>query len=104
VRRKRSHGRSKAPFVDGLDVIARKTAEHSIQRLFVIAEPRNMQQLELEHSRRSSIHDPVAVRNAFGPAFEEEHAERGDVLHIFLNFSKVADASGPVSRMQDSSS
>jgi hypothetical protein len=47
-----------------------------------------MQQLKLEHSRRSSIHDPVAIRNAFGPAFEEEHAEWGDVLHIYLNFSK----------------
>ncbi len=62
-----------------------------------------MQQLELEHPSRSSIHDPVAVHDAFSPAFEEEHAERGDVLHIYLNFSKGRRRFRPVSRMKDSS-
>ena len=42
-----------------------------------------MQQLELEDPDRSRSRDPVAIRDAFGPAIEEEHTERGDVLHIF---------------------
>ena len=69
--------------VDGLDVIAGKVVEHAIQRLVVMIQACDVQQLELELSRRSGIHDPMTIRYAFGPAIEEEHTERGNVLHIF---------------------